>query len=203
MSVKMWVAVFLLGLPLAAQQPLPGLRIEPAGGGSIFYVRNDASQPLTAYLVELVDYPGSHYALWQDDITDPIPPRVEKRIPVASMLVGAVPNYVKVRAAIYADGTWAGIPEKIAELVERRRVTLKTTRELIARLTAAQAKEAPKPAVNDALRRWADSMTATWQATARTLIVETAARLESESLPDALARLRTAEQAIAGSKPAL
>ena len=47
--------------------PLPGLRIEPTGGGSIFYVKNNATVALTGYLIELVDYPGSSYSFWQDE----------------------------------------------------------------------------------------------------------------------------------------
>ena len=49
------------------------------------------------------------------------------------MTVGAVPDYVKMQAAIFGDGTTSGIPEKVALLVGRRRATLETTRELIRR----------------------------------------------------------------------
>ena len=92
----------------AADAPLPDLRIEPTGGGSIFYVRNTAAQPLTAYLIELVDYPGSNYFYWQDDPADALPPDKTREIHVTNMTVGAVPDQVKLRAAIYADGSTAG-----------------------------------------------------------------------------------------------
>src|SRR5258708_40278113 len=66
------------------------------------------------------------------------------------MTVGAVPDYVKLQAAIYADGTASGIPEKAAQLIARRRVMLETTRELIRRLE----KGADKAALNE----WVASM---------------------------------------------
>src|ERR1700687_4235445 len=128
------MAAIAFALSAAAQVPLPELRIEPTAGGSIFYVKNVSSQPLTAWLIELVDYPGSSYSLWQDDISEPIPAGIEKRIQVANMTVCAVPHYVKIQAAIYADGASSGVPEKVAQFIERRRAILETTRELIHRL---------------------------------------------------------------------
>src|SRR3954466_820834 len=111
MSPSKWTASVMLALPaIFAQAPLPDLRVEAAPGGSVFYVRNTSSQPLTAFLIELVNYPGSTFSFWQDDVTaTPIPPGGEKRIPVSSMTVGAVPDYVKLQAALYADGSSSGI----------------------------------------------------------------------------------------------
>ena len=124
-----FAAVLLVALPaIAAEIPLPELRIEPTAGGSIFYIKNNSPQALNAYLIELVDYPGSSYSFWQDEtVAEPIPPKAEKRIQVANMTVGAVPDYVKMQAALYAGGASAGIPEKVAQLLDRRRVTLETT----------------------------------------------------------------------------
>src|SRR5438874_1696918 len=115
MSFAKWTAFLMLSLPaIFAQAPLPDLRVEAAPGGSVLYVRNTHSQPLTAFLIELVGYPGSSYALWQDDLlTGPLAAGSEKRIPITSMTVGAVPEYVKMQAAIYADGASSGIPEKV------------------------------------------------------------------------------------------
>src|SRR5208337_3305065 len=98
MSPAKFATVLFAALPvIAAQMPLPELRTEPTAGGSIFYIRNNSPQPLNAYLIELVDYPGSSYALWQDEtVAEPIPPQGEKRIQVANMTVGAVPDYVKM-----------------------------------------------------------------------------------------------------------
>src|SRR5258708_16196535 len=119
------LTVIGLALPaVAAEVSLPELRIEATTGGSIFYVKNVSSQPLTAWLIELVDYPGSSYSLWQDDVSEPIVPGVEKRIPVSNMTVGAVPDYVTIQAAIYADGATSGVPEKVTQCIERRRAVL-------------------------------------------------------------------------------
>ena len=216
MSRTTFLAGLLLALSAsAAQTPLPELRIEPTTGGSIFYVRNNSPQPLTAYLIELVDYPGSSYSLWQDDVTtQPIPPGGEKRIPVTNMTVGAVPDYVKMRAALYADGSSAGIPEKVTQLVARRRTVLETTREMIGRLEKARSAGTAKDAVIADLRQWFDTLqpagkgngnspAALRQAAARSVVSEGAAQLRSGSVEDTLADLRAAERALAASKPAL
>lgn len=99
---------------LFAETPVPALRVEPAVQSSILFVKDAPTQPaLTAFLVELVHYPGSYYQLWEDDlITEPIAPGAEKKIPISNMTVGAVPDYVHLTAAIYADGTTAGLPKK-------------------------------------------------------------------------------------------
>ncbi len=205
-------AVFLIALAASAAEPLPDLRIEPAAGGSILYVKNVSTQPLTAWLIELVDYPGSSYSLWQDDVASPIAPGAEKRIPISNMTVGAVPDYVKMRAAVYADGSSGGIPEKVEQLIDRRRFTLETTRESIRRLEKSSA--APKASVIADLKQWAgsippqgrpnrNSQAAINQAAARTVIADAVARIEAHSIDDALAALRASERAMAASKPAL
>lgn len=112
------VSRFVLALVAAASsleaQQLPALRIEAVGGGSVFYVTNTAAQPLTAWLIELVDYPGSSYSLFQDDVSAPLAPGAEKRIPVSNMTVGAAPEHVKITAAVFADGATAGDDAKAA-----------------------------------------------------------------------------------------
>lgn len=216
MSLQGLSASLLVALAAAAAPlPLPELRTEATAGGSVFNVRNVSSQPLTAFLIELVNYPGSSYALWQDEVVSgPIPPGGEKRIPVANMTVGAAPEYVKMQAALYADGTSSGISGKVTQLVERRRFILQTTRELIRRLEKAQSAGTPKTALIANVRQWADSMQprgrvgrssqmAINQAAAATLIADTAARLDAGSPDDALSDLRASEQALAVSKPAL
>jgi hypothetical protein len=206
----------LVAVPaLLAQPPLPGLRVEPAPGGSVFFVKNTASQPLTAYLIELVDYPGSSYSFWQDDnASELIPAGGEQRIPVSNMTLGAAPEYVKMRAAIFADGTTSGIPEKLTQLLERRRFSLETTRELIRRLEKAQSAGAAKAALVADLTQWAESMqppgrtrqisqTAINHTAARNLIAQTIGELDRDSLDAALGKLRAAERSLAASKPAL
>jgi hypothetical protein len=214
MLVKHISAACLMALAAFAVQPIPELRVEPTAGGSIFYVKNGSPEPLTAFLIELVDYPGSYYALWQDEVSAPIAPGAEKRIQIANMTVGAVPDYVKMQAAVYADGTSSGIPEKATQLIERRRFTLATTRELIGRLEKAQAAGTAKAAAIAELKQWSESMppqgrpsrnsqAAINQAAGRSLIADTVAGMDSHSLQETLAGLRAAEHALAASKPPL
>jgi hypothetical protein len=189
-------------LLLAAAAPLPDLRVEPTTGGSYFYIKNTATQPLTAYLIELVDYPGSSYSLYVDDAAgEPLAPGAERKTRVSSMTVGAVPDYVKMQAAVYADGTTAGIPEKIALLLERRHRVLETTTELIARLE--KPGETP-----DGLRKWAATLVppgkkqippaeaAAWQ-----LIMETAAQLSTKSPAEIVEGLKVSQKALQNNKP--
>jgi hypothetical protein len=215
MSQTKFATVLFVAFPAiaAAQMPLPELRTEPTAGGSIFYIRNNSPQPLNAYLIELVDYPGSSYSLWQDEtVADPIPPKGEKRIQVANMTVGAVPDYVKMQAALYAGGTTAGIPEKVAQLLDRRRSMLETTRQLIGRMEKAQAGGTAKAALVADLKQWADTLqpagkgnrnspAAVNQAAARTLIASTAARLDAQSLAESLTVLRAWERALGAGAP--
>jgi hypothetical protein len=202
-------ALMLALLPAAAQSPLPTLRIEPTTGGSIFYIKNTYIQPLTAYLIELVDYPGSSFWLWEDIPTsDPIPAGGEIRKPIANMTVGAAPEYVKMQAAIFADGSTAGVAEKITQLLERRRVTLQTVRELIGKFENAASKEA----LTADLKRWSDSVspplrgrsqTAIHQGAAKSMISDASSHLAKEPVEKVLADLRTLEHYLAASKPPL
>ncbi|MCX6631938.1 MAG: hypothetical protein NTW28_30385 [Candidatus Solibacter sp.] len=210
MLLRKFAGVLLVALPaLAAQVPLPELRTEATDGGSIFYIKNNSSVALTAYLIELVNYPGSSYSFWQDEtVAEPIPPKGEKRIQVANMTVGAVPDYVKMQAALYTSGTSAGIPEKVAQLLERRRATLDTTRQLMARIEKAQSEGTMKSALISDLKQWADtlqpagkgnrnSQAAINQAAARGVILGTAAKLDALSFAESLGMLRGWERALA------
>jgi hypothetical protein len=210
MSPKHIAIAFGVALAAFAAQPVPELRVEPTAGGSVLTVKNAGTAPLTAFLIELVDYPGSYYALWQDDLSAPIAAGAEKRIPITNMTVGAVPDYVKLQAALFADGSSSGIPEKVTQLVERRRFTLETTREAIGRLQKAQ----DKSAIIADLKQWSGTMqsqgkvnprsqTVINQGAARGVIADTAAWLEAHSVEDTLARLRASERALASSKPPL
>ena len=204
MTFKLLAATLLLALPAAgAEPPLPKLRIEPTTGGSIFYLKNVSSQPLTAYLIELVDYPGSFFAMVQDEITgEAIAPDKEKRIQVTNMTVGAVPDYVKVQAAIYADGTSAGIPERVAQLVARRQFSLETVRDLIRRVEMAQGAKTTNEVAAANLKRSAEfmmlppkvdkmSQLSVNQAAGRMLFLETADYLEKNTLDETIAKLHS------------
>jgi hypothetical protein len=213
MLAKSLLAALLAAIPVWAAEPLPGLRIEPMAGGSIFYVKNNATQPMTGYLIELVDYPGSYYALWQDDLASPIAPGAEKKVPVNNMIVGAAPDYVKIEAAIFADGSSAGVPEKVMMFVERRRAKLATYRELEQRLQKAQAAGTAKDVVIADLKEWADSLqpksknrtsqTAVNAMASHDAVANAAAGLETHSMAEELAVVRMDELVLAASKPAL
>ena len=205
-----FAAVLLLALPaIAAETPLPELRTEATDGGSIFHIKNNSTEALSSYLIELVDYPGSSYSLWQDEtVAEPIAPQGTQRIQVANMTVGAVPDYVKIRAALYAGGATAGVPEKVAQLLDRRRALLETIRQLIARVEKAQSEGTPKDDLRAAVKQWADTLqpagkgnrntqAAINQGAARSVIVGTAARLDAQSLAESLAVLRGWERALA------
>jgi hypothetical protein len=215
LDIKPAAILFAAVFGAAAQAPLPELRTEATPGGSVFSVRNAAPQPLTGYLIELVNYPGSYYMLWQDEITgEAIPGGGEKRIPVTNMIVGAAPDYVKIQAALYADGTVAGVPDRVAQFVERRRFALKTIRELMGRLERAKAEGTANAVVAASLRQWIESMPqiprskrnsqeATNQSAAAELVSKTAISLGSQSLDEVRSALRDAERKLASSKPTL
>jgi hypothetical protein len=127
------------------------------------------------------------------------------------MTVGAVPEYVKIQAALYADGASSGIPEKVTQLIERRRFSLETLRALIERLEKAQSASTPKASLMADLKQWADSLqpagkvkrdspAAINQAAARSLIAETAASLDAHSLEVTLAGLHASEHRVAADK---
>jgi hypothetical protein len=206
----------LLLLPLfAAAAELPALRTEPIGGGSVFFVKNTSSQPLTAYLIELVNYPGSSYSLWIDEASaEPVAPGAEKRIQVANMTAGAVPDYMKIQAAIYADGSTAGVPAKVTQFIDRRRFTLATNRDLIRRLEKAKEAATPKAAIVADLKKWAESLQPVGkvkpnsqevinQAAARSLVSETVGYLDAHTLDETLNTLTISEKKLADTKPAL
>jgi hypothetical protein len=168
---------------------------------------------LTGYLIELVDYPGSSYSFWQDEtVAEPIAPQAEKRIQITNMTVGAVPDYVKVQAAVYAGGATAGIPEKVTQLLDRRRTVLDITRQLIARMEKAKAEGRPTSALIGDLKQWADTMqpqgkvnrnspAAINQAAAGMAIGMAVAQLGTQSQEETLALLRAWERALAASTP--
>jgi hypothetical protein len=214
MSFRNLASALLLILPaIAAEMPLPELRIEPAAAGSVFFVKNVSPQSLTAFLIELVDYPGSGFAMVQDESTaEPIAPGVERRIPTSSMIVAAAPNYTRILAAIYADGSSGGAPRKVSQLANFRRAKLEATRELIKRMEKAKADATPKEALLAGIKEYGESITppdrrtrylaAGIESTAiRGFIAETAAGLNAHSLDIALGRLRTSERALAAAKP--
>ncbi len=212
MPLKQTVFALLPLMTALAAGPLPELRTEAVTAGSIFHVRNAAGQPLTAYLIELVGYPGSSYWLFQDDVAAPIAPGAEERIPVTNMTVGAAPEYVKITAALYSDGSSAGSPEKVALIIERRKSTLETAQEAVRRLRQAQQSGTAKADVVAGLKQWADSLQPQERgnrmtpanvnkAAARSVVSSAAEYLKQHSIEETLAQLQSTESAIHSRKP--
>lgn len=209
------IAIFVFVPASQAQAPLPELTIQATNGGSVLHIRNPHSAVVSAFLIELVDYPGSSFSLWQDDAAgEGIPAHSERTIPITNMTVGAAPEYVKMRAAIYGDGSTAGIPEKSAQLVERRRFTLKTMREMIAKLKEAQASGKAPAAIAAELRAWSaglpeatrrnrNSQETINNNAARKLLAEFADLLEKQPAAELIQRVEKRAQALASSKPTL
>jgi hypothetical protein len=127
---------FLLLTVVAQAAPIPELKVEATDGGSALVIRNThPSQALTAYLIELVDYPGSTWAFSQDELAagvEPLGAGRQRRIAIGNMTVGAAPDYVLMRAALYSDGSVAGTADKVAQLKARRALLLATIREALA-----------------------------------------------------------------------
>jgi hypothetical protein len=195
----------------AAQAPLPVLRIDPTAGGSVFYIKNTYTQPVTAYFIEMADYPGSYYSLWADiSDSEPIAPAAEIRKPISNMTVGAVPDYVKLQAAIFADGSTAGVPEKITLLLGRRRAILSAVRDMVRIAEKTAAKETliqdlkqyseSLPTVSRAQSR---SQAGVDQSAVRATVAKAMSRLGAESPELLLAELRLLERMLTASKPAL
>src|SRR5690349_5466896 len=206
MPFRKIAAAALLTIALAhAQAPLPTLRIEPTAGGSVLYIKNTYSKPLVGYMIEMPDYPGSYYVLFVDVLDEmPIAPGTELRKPITNMTVGAVPDYIKMQAAAYSDGATAGAPEKISALLDRRKATIATVHELIARLEKGQSAAD--------LKQWSDglppiprnrlrSQDAINQAAIRSQIGKAMARLSSEGPEKTLAQLHSIETMLAAAKP--
>ena len=209
---KLAVSLLIPVWTSVAQSPLPALQVEATNGGSILIIRNVATQPLTGFLIELLNYPGSYYAFWQDDITsEPIAAGAEQKTQVSNMTIGAVPDYVKMEGALYADGSSSGSPDKVALLVERRRFTLQTLRALIERLQKAQEKSIGKDSLTTDLKQWSDSMQPVGKskrysqpdidnAAARSLIESAVKSLGEHSVSETLSGLRAEEQRATGHK---
>jgi hypothetical protein len=120
------------------------------------------------------------------------------------MLVGAVsPEYMKVQAALYADGSASGDPAKIKLLLARRSSRLETARELIRRIETSRSSGTPKSEIVDTLKQWSATLEPFRQAIERSVIAHAIRDLEQQSIEAALNSLRHTEQTIASSKPTL
>ena len=203
---------FLTLVAAVSAQPLPQLRIEPVDAGSVIYIKNVSAIPLTAFLLELVDYPGSSYTYFRDELaTGGIPPGVEKSYRVTNMTIGASPDYVKVQAAVYQDGSSSGIPAKVSLILARRRATLQATRDLIERI---EKDGTSKEKLSAEFKQWADlkkpargvKLTSPEGArldAAYETVSSAIQMLNDHSVEDTLRNLRETEKALAVSRPLL
>ncbi len=193
----------LMALACFAQAPLPELHTDAVDAGSIFRIKNNFSKPLVAYSIELIGYPGSFYTFIVDEVNgQPVQPGEERASRVQNMTVGAVPDYVKLTAALYADGSTAGDPAKVTLLQDRRKAMLDATRGVIQRLTRAKDKHALIVELN----AWADTIVTPGKATrnsnqngARAVVADAAIALEKLSLDEELAQLKKLEIALTAS----
>ncbi|WP_321476337.1 hypothetical protein [uncultured Paludibaculum sp.] len=212
MSPKQLAASLLVSMAVcAAQSNLPELKVEAVDAGSVLRIRNTSSQPVVSYMIELVNYPGSWFAFWQDETTaEPIKPGEERRIPITNMTVGAAPEYVKMQAAVFADGSTAGT-ERVTVLVERRKQVLTTVKELIARLSKAETGGAAGATAAAELRKWDESVPGPTRsnrakqegilaAAVKGRIGSTVAALDKATVPEVLASLRADEKKLSGGR---
>lgn len=89
----------------APELTLPSLSAEPSEVGSVVRIRNTSAVPVTAFVVEMVDYPGNHFKMMQDEVWGKaIDAGAEREYQIPAMMPGTVPEHLKVRAAMYADG---------------------------------------------------------------------------------------------------
>jgi hypothetical protein len=149
------------------------------------------TQPLTAVCLATAENP-----FWEDEIREPIPPGAEKRIEISH------PGAVKVQAALYADGSYAGDRQMSGPLREMRQFTLDTARDLIVTLQKAQKLNTPKATVVGDLKVQADALRvqANRQA-AQALILRTISQLNgTKSYSEVLVDLLKEESDIATSK---
>lgn len=101
-------------------KPCPEVTGTPAEDGSVITVRNREAQPLSAFLVEIVDYPGSRFSHLEAPGAA-IAPGQERRVVVRSLMPGTVPDYLKVTAAVYAGGGACGSEDKVQLLRDELR----------------------------------------------------------------------------------
>lgn len=212
MLVRLTILLLVALFAASAASPLPELQTQARDGGSTFIVKNTASQPLTAYLIELVNYPGSAYSLWQDELlaNTSVASQSTRTIPVVNMTVGAAPEYVKLTAALYADGSTAGDPAKVAQFIARRRFLQQTAHDLAGRLAQAESAATPKPALLSSLTQWAESFPPPTRtnrytqeginnAAARQWLHEQFTALNSQSVGAVLTQVRLTEAALSAA----
>src|SRR5690349_12279606 len=200
MFVRALVILTAIFASLAAGAPCPEVTAEPVEGGSLIRIRHNEPPALTAFLLEIVDYPGNHFTHMEDELfRGGIAAGEEKRIVVQSFMPGTVPDYLKATAAIYEDGGTCGATDKVKLIVDARRQNLQLTREIIGRIQKSLSAGDSAEDLEAQLTLWARSTAASSAA----VITHTAGELKRRSPDEVLGALRIVERTLAGSKPAL
>jgi hypothetical protein len=185
---------------IAAGSPCPGVKAEPTDNGSLIRIRHSEAQPLTAFLVEIVDYPGNRFAYLGDELfREGIAAGEEKRIAVTSLMPGTVPDYLRMTAGVYKNGVTCGAPDKVKLIIDARRQNLQLTRDIIGRIEKSVSAREPRDNLIAQLAEWARAASPTSSA----VITHAASELKRRTPEEALEALRTVERTLAASKPSL
>lgn len=196
------LAIILAGAvaSIAVGAPCPEVTAEPVQGGSLIRIRHNEPLSLTAFLLEIVDYPGNHFAHMEDELfRGSIPAGKEKRIVVKRLMPGTVPEYLKATAAIYEDGAICGAADKVNLILDGRRENLQFTRELIRRIEEGLSAGNSTEDLAAQLVDWARSTSASSGA----VITHAINELKRRSPDEVLGALRIVERTLVSSKPAL
>jgi hypothetical protein len=147
----------------------------------------------------MVDYPGNNFQIVVDEVWGkPLPSGHERTYHTPALMPGTVPEYLKVVAAIYEDGTTAGKAEDTAILLDDRRRKLRGLQAILPRLEKLHPGKTAPQIIAD-LRTWKDSLASELRFVADIVIYQ----LERVPVPELLEDLRGREQAVANSKPKL
>lgn len=194
------VGAILTGLiAVMATTPCPEVKAEPVDDGSLIRIRHNQPHPLTAFLLEIVDYPGNRFSHMQDDLFRPTTAAGEEgRIVVASLMPGTVPDYLKVTAAIYANGDTCGPADKVKLIIDARRQNLQLNRELISSIEKARDARKSAQEIAAELTERARSESPAFSG----VMTHVAEELKRRSVDEVLGVLRIVEQTLAASKPA-
>lgn len=179
-------------LALAVEPRMPSVRIEPAAGGSIVFVHNPTSQPLIAVFLATRDHP-----FWEEEFREPVPAQGDRRVDFPH------PGDVTVKAAVYADGSWAAEERLRPQLQEQRNHTLTTARELIKTVQKAEKQNTPLATLEGDLKIQADGLASQPEREAgRRLILETISQLQKTgSYASVMVDLLKEESNIATGEP--
>jgi hypothetical protein len=199
--LRQTIIALLTGVVAAiAGIPCPEVKAEPVENGSLIRLRHNEAQPLTGFLIEIVDYPGNRFAYMRDELFgSSIAAGHERRIVVNNLMPGTVPDYLKVTAAVYANGTSCGTADKVKLIIDARRENRQLNRAIIGRIKEGLSAGASTENLTTDLTKWARSNSAVNSA----VITHVVEQLKRTSTDKVLSALEKVEQILAASKPPL